>query len=213
MKKLNQKKIRWIIREMDKGERSVYRIAKTMDITPRWVRGLYQTYQKTKQFPFPQKPGRKPRLVSIEERIEKGRAQKVYSITKRGRQSFEETQKEMKKQMMKNFTQLLSFAQMVVDIENIEESEILQKRICAFTETMRSIQLMIMLLAKEAPKETETIIEDTLTSLKNLAKEFDIKLFLKQVRLLQQNSTTPILEEIDKIIEYLNLPDKERFGL
>ena len=68
MKKLNQKKIRWIIREMDKGERSVYRIAKTMDITPRWVRGLYQTYQKTKQFPFPQKPGRKPRLVSIEER-------------------------------------------------------------------------------------------------------------------------------------------------
>ena len=68
MKKLNQKKIRWIIREMDKGERSVYRIAKTMDVTPRWVRGLYQIYQKTKQFPFPQKPGRKPRLVSIEER-------------------------------------------------------------------------------------------------------------------------------------------------
>jgi len=29
MKKLNQKKIRWIVREMDKGERSVYKIAKT----------------------------------------------------------------------------------------------------------------------------------------------------------------------------------------
>ena len=68
MKKLNQKKVKWVVKEMDKGERSVYRIAKTMDITPRWVRGLYQTYQKTKQFPFPQKPGRKPRLVSIEER-------------------------------------------------------------------------------------------------------------------------------------------------
>ena len=32
------------------------------------IRDSYQTYQKTKQFPFPQKPGRKPRLVSIEER-------------------------------------------------------------------------------------------------------------------------------------------------
>ena len=34
---------------------------------------------------------------------------------------------------------------------------------------------MIMMLAKEAPTETETIIENTLTSLKNLATEFDIK--------------------------------------
>ena len=38
MKKLNQRKVRWIVREMDKGERSVYRIAKTMDVTPRWAR-------------------------------------------------------------------------------------------------------------------------------------------------------------------------------
>ena len=77
--------------------------------------------------------------------------------------------------MMKNFAQFLSFAQMVGDIENIEESEIFQKRICAITEKMRSIQLMIMLLAKEAPTETETIIENTLKSLKDLAKKFDIK--------------------------------------
>ena len=68
MKKLNQRKIQWIIREMKKGERSVYRIAKTMDVTPRWVRELYQNYKETKQFPFPKKPGRKPRLVSTEER-------------------------------------------------------------------------------------------------------------------------------------------------
>ncbi len=115
------------------------------------------------------------KMVSIEERIEKGRAQKVYSITKRGRKSFEEIRKEMKKHMMKNFAQFLSFAQMVGEIENIEESEIFQKRICAITEKMRSIQLMIMLLAKEAPTETETIIENTLKSLKDLAKKFDIK--------------------------------------
>lgn len=68
MKKLNQRKIRWIIREMEKGERSVYRIAKTMDVTPRWVRELYHTYNETKQFPFPEKPGRRPRPVSNKEK-------------------------------------------------------------------------------------------------------------------------------------------------
>jgi len=68
MKKLNQRKIRWIIREMEKGERSVYRIAKTMDVTPRWVRELYHTYNETKQFPFPKKPGRRPRPVSNKEK-------------------------------------------------------------------------------------------------------------------------------------------------
>ncbi|MCD6411959.1 MAG: hypothetical protein J7L20_06020 [Thermoplasmata archaeon] len=34
-RKLNQRKIRWIIREMEKGERSVYRIAKLQNVTPR----------------------------------------------------------------------------------------------------------------------------------------------------------------------------------
>jgi len=45
MKKLNQKKVRWIVREMEKGDRSVYRIAKTMDITPRWVREIYRSHR------------------------------------------------------------------------------------------------------------------------------------------------------------------------
>lgn len=115
-------------------------------------------------------------MVSIEERIEKGRAQKVYSITKQGRQSFEETRQEMKKHIMKNFSRFLSFAQMMGDIENLEESEIFQQRIHAISTNMRSIHFMIYLLAKVAPTETQTIIENTLTSLKSLAKKFDIKL-------------------------------------
>jgi putative transposase len=68
MKKLNQKKVKWIVREMDKGERSVYRIAKTMDVTPQWVREIYRTYHKTGNYLFPQKPGRKPRPILTEER-------------------------------------------------------------------------------------------------------------------------------------------------
>ena len=68
MKKLNQKKIRWIVREMKKGDRSVYRIAKIMNITPRWVREIYNVHQETGRFLFPKKPGRRPRPVSDEER-------------------------------------------------------------------------------------------------------------------------------------------------
>jgi putative transposase len=68
MKKLNQKKVKWVVKEIDKGERSVYRIAKTMKITPQWAREIHRTYHKTGEYPFPQKPGRKARLVSDEER-------------------------------------------------------------------------------------------------------------------------------------------------
>ncbi|EMR74773.1 hypothetical protein MBGDF03_01261, partial [Thermoplasmatales archaeon SCGC AB-540-F20] len=66
MKKLNQKKVRWIVREMEKGDRSVYRIAKTMDITPRWVREIYRDHQRTGRYLYPTKPGRKPRSISNE---------------------------------------------------------------------------------------------------------------------------------------------------
>jgi len=68
MKKLNQKKVRWIVKEMEKGDRSVYRIAKIMDITPRWVRELYRFHQQTGRYPFPTKPGRKPIPTSDEDR-------------------------------------------------------------------------------------------------------------------------------------------------
>jgi len=68
MRKLNQRKIRWIIREMEKGERSVYRIAKLQNVTPRWVREIYRRYKEIGEYPYPNKPGRKPSLISDEER-------------------------------------------------------------------------------------------------------------------------------------------------
>ena len=69
MKKLNQKKVRWIVREMDKEERSVYRIAKTMNVTPQWVREIHRVFHKTKQYPYPARPGRKPIPISDEDRV------------------------------------------------------------------------------------------------------------------------------------------------
>jgi putative transposase len=68
MRKLNQKKIRWIVKEMKKGERSVYRIAKIQGITPRWVREIYNTYKTTGEYLYPCKAGRKTSPISYEDK-------------------------------------------------------------------------------------------------------------------------------------------------
>lgn len=68
MKKLNQRKIKWICREMEKRELSVCRIAKIQKITPQWARELHRKYVKTGSFPFPRPSGRKPRPIEEEER-------------------------------------------------------------------------------------------------------------------------------------------------
>ena len=68
MRKLNRRKIRWIVREMDKEELSVYWIAKIQGITPQWVRRIYKMYNENGQYPYPKKPGRKPKPITIEER-------------------------------------------------------------------------------------------------------------------------------------------------
>jgi putative transposase len=68
MRKLNQQKIRWIINQIDKGKRSTYRIAKIQKITPRWARELHQRFHKIHRYPYPKKPGRKPKPISKEEK-------------------------------------------------------------------------------------------------------------------------------------------------
>lgn len=64
MKKLNQRKIRWIVKEMKLGVQSVCRIARQQGISPRHVRRVFERYKDEKR-PRLQKCGRKP--VSIAE--------------------------------------------------------------------------------------------------------------------------------------------------
>ena len=120
-------------------------------------------------------------MVTFEERIESGRAQKIYSITEKGRQFFEETHQQMKKHMMKNFSQFFSFMQMVGDLENSEESEVFQDRIQTTLENVKSISCMTLLLLRAAPKETQAIIENTLSSLNKIAAEFNIQIPEKEI--------------------------------
>lgn len=66
MKKLNQKKIRWIVSEIEKGDRSIWAIAKLQNITPRHARRVYAKYRNEKK-PKLLPPGRKPQPITEEE--------------------------------------------------------------------------------------------------------------------------------------------------
>jgi putative transposase len=66
MRTLNLRKVRWIVREIKRGELSVYQIAKQQKITPRHARRLYQQYKglerhKLNKAVCLRRCGRKPR--------------------------------------------------------------------------------------------------------------------------------------------------------
>ena len=71
MKKLNLRKIKWILKELKKGELSVYQIAKQQKITSRWVRELPRKYADVPLYRLKiLKCGRKPQPIPEKERIE-----------------------------------------------------------------------------------------------------------------------------------------------
>jgi len=67
MKKLNTKKIKWIVKEGDKREKGFYTIASLQHISPRHARRVHKKYRGLKEpklFPC----GRKPKPIPVEER-------------------------------------------------------------------------------------------------------------------------------------------------
>lgn len=66
MKKLNQKKIRWIVRELEKGELSRYQIAKLQSISEVHAWRVYRKYRHEKK-PKLLPCGRKPKPIPKEE--------------------------------------------------------------------------------------------------------------------------------------------------
>ena len=66
MKKLNGRKIRWIIRETEKERLSIYKIAKIQKITPQHARRVYKKYQGQKH-PKLLPCGRNPLPITEEE--------------------------------------------------------------------------------------------------------------------------------------------------
>lgn len=67
MKKLNKKKIQWIVREVERREQGVWSIARQQKVTPRHARRVAKKYKNNKN-PKLKKCGRKPKEITKEER-------------------------------------------------------------------------------------------------------------------------------------------------
>jgi hypothetical protein len=67
MKKLNKKKIKWIVREMDKRELGAWSIGQQQNISPQHTRYVYKKYKGIKA-PVLKKPGRKSKEIKKDER-------------------------------------------------------------------------------------------------------------------------------------------------
>jgi len=67
MKKLNQKKIKWIVKEVERGEQGVWSIAHTQGITKQHAYRVAKKYKNDKD-PKLKKCGRKPKQITEEER-------------------------------------------------------------------------------------------------------------------------------------------------
>jgi len=67
MKKLNKRKIRWIVKQMKRREMGAWTIAQIQGVTPRWTREVYKKYKGCKD-PILLKPGRKPMPITEQER-------------------------------------------------------------------------------------------------------------------------------------------------
>lgn len=66
MRKLNKKKIKWILKEMQLGKLSVWRIAKQQKITPRHARRVFTKFRDSKNITL-LKPGRTPKPITEQE--------------------------------------------------------------------------------------------------------------------------------------------------
>jgi putative transposase len=71
MKKLNKRKIRWIVREMKLGLKTIQEIANQQNITPKWVTCVYKKYADKKLYDKNSivfyKPGKHERVLTTEE--------------------------------------------------------------------------------------------------------------------------------------------------
>lgn len=66
MKKLNKKKIKWIVKEVERRELGVWTIAQTQNITKQHAYRVVKKYKNKEPMLF--KPGRKPKQITDEER-------------------------------------------------------------------------------------------------------------------------------------------------
>jgi len=112
--------------------------------------------------------------VTFEERVEKGRAQKIYSITEKGHNQMVNAKKEMVSVMGKRLSQMMSIMQDFSEMEDTNVSHDIQKCKEMSGKNMDLIPFYVFKLMHVAPEETRKILEATLVSLKDLAVQYKV---------------------------------------
>lgn len=152
-----------------KGPQYGYALTSTFEEKSGWKPSQTAIYNSLKSM-------ENDRLVDVEERIEKGRAQKIYSATKKGRQYFDTIHQNMRQFMMESFSQFFSFVQMISEIDNVEESEIYQQSAKSIISSLKTIFQILPLISRDAPNETKNVLENAKESLRKIALANEIEL-------------------------------------
>ena len=112
--------------------------------------------------------------VTVEERIEKGRVQKIYAITETGKTAFLDARENMKSQMGEKFAQLLTLMQNFTDFDNNQNIEAWKETHGSVNKDMDLISTYFVRLLKVAPEDVHQILTNTTSSLKDLANKHNI---------------------------------------
>ena len=111
----------------------------------------------------------KENFVIFEEKIENGRAQKIYTLTESGRVHYLEHKKKMQQLPLHNITQMMKL------LEGITE-EGLKKDITDVFKELRKMPPRIFTVLKVAPKKTLEILNSAMKEIEKLAKDNNIDL-------------------------------------
>ncbi|MHA1865494.1 MAG: PadR family transcriptional regulator [Candidatus Heimdallarchaeaceae archaeon] len=113
-------------------------------------------------------------IVTATEKIESGRVQKLYSITDKGKDFFEDHKKKMKKRMRETFSQFFILFQDVEKLERLEEAQISTDKIKDTLNLLRKNSMLVMVLMRKSPEKVQKIQENCLTSLMELAQKENV---------------------------------------
>jgi len=115
-------------------------------------------------------------IVTATEKIESGRVQKLYSITDKGKEFFEEHKQKMKKRMRETFSQFFTLFQDVEKLERHEELQISADKVKNTLNLLRKNSMLVMVLMRKSPEEVQKVLKNTLSSLMELAKKENVQI-------------------------------------
>ncbi len=114
------------------------------------------------------------KVIQFQEKIEKGRVQKLYSLTDFGLQEFDKNKEIFMAKMMNRLVNIQKLIQNFTVMGSMKNPEENQKFISLFLRDMHKFSCISFPLLKVAPNEVHQIIKTALASLQELATKHGI---------------------------------------